>query len=111
MISCLRLTASHPCRQSLGCLPKLIDALPKRRKKKYACIYSISGNYCETVRAFDINESTVRGMIDARPLPDKMKLSSKYNFSGAGRPLTYRIELDDELLKWIFVLRDLHFPV
>ena len=40
-----------------------------------------------------------------------MKLSSKYNLPGTGRPLTYPIELDDELLKWIFVLRDLHFPV
>ena len=40
-----------------------------------------------------------------------MKLSGKCNFPGAGRPLSYPIELDGELLKWIFVLRDLHFPV
>ena len=49
-------------------------------------------------------------MIDARPLPDKMKLSSKYNFPDAGRPLTYPTELDDELLKWVFALSDFHFP-
>ena len=66
--------------------------------------YAISGNYCKAARAFDINESTVRGMIHVRPLPDKMKLSSKLNFPGASRPLTYPAELDDELLKWIFVL-------
>ena len=50
-------------------------------------------------------------MIDARSLPIKTKLSSKCNFSGAGRPLTYPIELDEELVKWIFVLGELHFPV
>ena len=40
-----------------------------------------------------------------------MKRLSKCNFLGAGRPLTYPIELDDELLKWILILSDLHFPV
>ena len=35
-----------------------------------------------------------------------MKLSSKCDFPDAGRPLTY----PNELLKWIFVLSDLHFP-
>ena len=50
-------------------------------------------------------------MIDAPPLADKMKLSSKCNFPGTARLLAYPIEPDDELLKWIFVLRDLQFPV
>ena len=44
-------------------------------------------------------------------MPDKIKPSTKGNFLGPGRLLTYPIELDDELLKWIFVLRDCHFPV
>ena len=84
---------------------------PQKKKEEVRLHYSISGKYCETARAFDINESTDQRIIDARLLPDKMKLSSKCNFPGAGRPLTYPIKLDDELRKWIFVLRDLHFPV
>ena len=59
---------------------------------------SIKGNYCETARAFNINESTVWEMMDAHPLPDKKKLSSKCNFPGAGRPLTYSIERDNKLI-------------
>ena len=101
MISCLRLTASHT--KTRRCFT--------RKKKEVHLNYSISGNYCETAKAFDINESTVQVMIDTRPLPDKMKLSRKCNFQGAGWLLAYSIELDDELLKWIFVLKDLHFPV
>ena len=82
----------------------------QQKKEETRLHYSVSGSYCETARAFDIKESTVRGIIDAS-VPDKIKPSSKDNFLGAGRPLTYPIELVDELLKWIFVLRDCHFPV
>ena len=82
----------------------------QKKKEEIGLHYSVSGSYCETARAFDINESTVRGIIDAS-VSDKIKPSSKGNFLGAGRPLTYPTELDDELLKWIFVLRDCHFPV
>ena len=74
MISCLRFTASH------------LSAIVRRPTKTRRCFTqkktevrlhcSISGNYCKAARAFDINESTVQGMIDVRPLPDKMKLSS-----------------------------------
>ena len=47
-------------------------------------------------------------MVDARPLPDKMKLSTK---CGADRPLIYLVELHNKPLERNFVLRDLHFPV
>ena len=100
MISCLRFTASNLYLQSLGCLPKLGDALPK--EEEVYLHFSIGGNYCETARTFDINKSTVGGIVDACLLLDKMNILSKCNFSGAGRPLTYPIELDDELLKLIF---------
>ena len=53
----------------------------QKKKEELPLPYSISGNYCETARVFDINESTVLGMIDARPLPNKMKLSSKYRLA------------------------------
>ena len=44
-----------------------------------------------------------------RPVPNNIKLSSKCNFPGAGRPLTYPVELDDELLTWILALWDICF--
>ena len=82
----------------------------QKKKEEIRLHYSVSGSYCETAKAFDINELTVRSIIDAS-VPDEIKPSSKGNFLGAGRPLTYPIELDDELLKWIFVLRDCNFPL
>ena len=59
---------------------------------------------------FGLTESTVRGVVGAHPIADK-RLSRKGNAQGAGKPLSYPVELEDELLKWILVLRDLHFPV
>ena len=44
-----------------------------------------------------------------RPVPNNIKLSSKCNFPGAGRPLTYPVELDDKLLTWILALWDIYF--
>ena len=70
---------------------------PQKKKEEVRLHYSISGKYCETARAFDNNELTDRGIIDACLLPYRMKLSSKCNFPGAGRPLTYPIKLDDKL--------------
>ena len=103
MISCLRFTASVSVIVRLP--TKTRRRFTQKKKEEVRLHYSISGSYCETARTFDINELTVRGMIDARPLPDKINLSIKYNFPGTGRPLTY----PNELLKWIFVLRNLHF--
>ena len=103
MTSCLRFTASVSVIVRLP--TKTRRRFTQKKKEEVRLHYSISGSYCETARTFDINELTVRGMIDARPLPDKINLSIKYNFPGTGRPLTY----PNELLKWIFVLRNLHF--
>ena len=33
------------------------------------------------------------------------------NHSGAGRPLTYPLEVKKDILSWLFELRDLHVPV
>ena len=76
--------------------------------------YSTTGNFRETARAFNLNKSTVRGIIQTRPVAGKIILSEKQNFPGAGRPLSYPGELEelgDQLIKWILVLRDLNFPV
>ena len=76
-----------------------------QNKGEEVCLHcSINGNFAETAKVFGINESTVRGMIKAHLVPDNIKLSSKCNFPGAWRPLTFPVELDDEMLTWILAL-------
>ena len=82
-----------------------------QKKAETRLHYSTTGNFRETARAFNLNESTVREIIKTRPVAGKIILSKKQNFPGAGRPLSYPVELEDQLLKWILVLRDLNFPV
>ena len=64
--------------------------------------YSTTGNFRETARAFNLNESTVWGIIKTRPVACKIIISKKLNFP---------VELEDQLIKWILVLRDLNFQV
>ena len=73
--------------------------------------YSTTGNFLETAGAFNLNESMVREIIKTRPVAGKIVLLKMQNFPGAGRPLSCPVELEDQLLKWILVLRDLNFPV
>ena len=40
-----------------------------------------------------------------------VKLIDKGNRSGAGRPITYPLEVENDLIRWILELRDLHVPV
>ena len=82
-----------------------------QNKKEVRLHYSINGNLAKTAKVFCVNESTVRGMIKARPVPDKIRLSSKCNFLGTWQPLIFPVELDDEMLTWILALWDLHLPV
>ena len=82
-----------------------------QKKAEMRLHYSTTGNFCETARAFNLNESTVRGIIKTLPVAGKIILSKKQNFPGAGRPSSYLVELEDQLIKWILVLRDLNFPV
>ena len=82
-----------------------------QKKAEIRLHYSTTGNFRETARAFNLNESTVRGIIKTRPVAGKIILSKKQNFPGAGRPLSYTVELEDQLIKWILVLRDLDFLV
>ena len=82
-----------------------------QKKAEMRLHYSTTGNFRETARAFNLNQSTVRGIIKTRPVTGKIIISKKQNFPGAGRPLSYPVELEDQLIKWILVLRDLNFPV
>ena len=85
------------------------------QKKAEMCLhYPTTGSFRETARAFNLNQSTVRGIIKTRPVAGKIILSKKQNFPGSGRPLSYPVELEDELngrSKWILFLRDLNYPV
>ena len=73
--------------------------------------YSTTINFRETARASNLNESTVRGIIKTCPVAGKKIIPKRQNFPGAGRPLSYPVELEYELIKWVLVLLDLNFPV
>ena len=79
-----------------------------QKKAEMRLHYSTTGNIRETARAFNLNESTVRGIIKT-PVASKIILSKKHNFPGAGRPLSYPVKLGDQFIKWILVLRNLNF--
>ena len=66
----------------------------------------LTENYAETAKTFSLNESTVRNI--AKFTIRDIKLSDKGNHSGAGRPLTYPKDVEDELVAWILQLLDLH---
>ena len=75
-----------------------------QKKAEMRLHYSTTGNFRETARAFNLNESTDQRIIKTRPVAGKIILSKKQNFSGAGRSLNYPVELEDQLIKWILVL-------
>ena len=82
-----------------------------QKKTEMHLHFSTTGNFREAARAFNLNESTVRRIIKTCPVAGKIILSKKQNLQGAGWPLSYPVELEDQLIKWILVLRDLNFPV
>ena len=71
--------------------------------------YMLTQNYAATVKEFGVNESTVRTIV--KTLTRNGKLNDKGNHSGAGRPLTYPLEVEKDILSWLLELRDLHVPV
>ena len=107
MLSRLRFTARHLRLQSLGRLPKLGDALPKRRKKSTYIISLLEIIVKQWEHLILINQQSEEWSMLAH---FRIKWSSRA-IPGASTPLTYPIELDHELLKLIFILRGLHIPV
>lgn len=83
--------------------------LTEKRKQEIREHYLISGTYAETAKAFSLNESTIRNIVKST-IRD-VKLSDKGNKPGAGRPLTYPIEVENEIVAWILQLLDLHAPL
>ena len=71
--------------------------------------YMLMQNYAATAKEFGVNESTVRTIVKT---PTRNgKLNDKGNHSGAGRPQTYLLEVENDILFWLLELRDLHVPV
>ena len=57
-----------------------------------------------------MNESTVRKIVKST-LRNDVKPSDESNRSGAGRPLTYPKEAENELVAWVLQLLDVHMPM
>ena len=94
---------------------KRFSAFKKEEIRNY---YASCGNYRETARAFELQDSTVRKICKANP-PEKSNKDAgfqggktwKGNTKGAGRPLSYPTSVDEELISWILIMNDLHLPV
>ena len=55
-----------------------------QKKAEMRLHYSTTANFRETARAFNLNESTVRGIIKTCPVAGKIIISKKQNFPHAG---------------------------
>ena len=84
----------------------------ERTKLEIREYYLLMQNYAATVFGIDefgVNELTIRIIVKT---PSRNgKLNDKGNHSGAGRPLTYPLEVENDILSWLLQLRDLHVPV
>ena len=101
-------------------------AEPKTTRKRFSSqkkegikhFYLTCGNYRETARAFQLQDSTVRKICKAAP-PEKSESHQgfkggkawKGNAKGTGRSLSYPASIDEELLSWLLIMNDLHLPV
>ena len=92
--------------------------LSSQKKEELKHFHLASGNYQETARAFQLQDSTVRKICKAAP-PNKSEIHQgfkgekewKGNAKGAGRPLSYPASIDEELLSWLLITNDIHLPV
>ena len=71
--------------------------------------YLLTQIHAAAAKEFGENESTVRTIVKTRTR--NCKLNDKGNHSGAGRPRTYPLEFEKDILSWLLELRDLHVPV
>lgn len=81
----------------------------EKTKREMREHYLLTQNFVASAKAFNVNESTLRNIV--KTLPRNVKPIDKGNRSGAGRPLTYPLEVENDLVCWILKLRDMHFPV
>ena len=84
-----------------------------QKKEEIKHFYLAWGNYRETARAFQFQNSTVRKICKAAP-PKKSESHQgfkggkawKGNAKGAGSPLSYPAYIDEELSSWLLIMND-----
>ena len=92
--------------------------LSSQKKEEIKHFYLACGNYRETARAFQLQDSTVRKICKAAP-PEKSESHQgfkggkawKENAKGSRRPLSDPPSIDEELLSWLLIMNDLHLPL
>ena len=82
----------------------------EERKQEIREHYLLTDNFAKTAKSFCLNESTARKIVKST-LGNDVKPSDKGNRSGAGRPLIYPKEAENELVAWVLQLLDVHMPV
>ena len=102
---------------SISKTSKRLSLCKKLEVREY---YATNKNYRGTARVFGLQDSTVREICKAAP-PKKtykerfvgIKVSKHFkgNKKGAGKPLSYSIEIDQEILVWLLEIMDLHLPI
>jgi len=58
-------------------------------------------NYAESAKAFHVHESTLRKIV--KTPTREVKLTDKGNLPGAGRPLTYPLEVENDLRRFFAI--------
>ena len=92
-----------------GNIHKTRKRYTKKTKLEIREHYLLTQNYAATAKEFGVIESTVRTIV--KTPTQNGKLNDKGNHSGAGRSLTYPLEVEKDILSWFLELRDLHAPV
>ena len=88
---------------------KLVKRYTEKTKLEIQLHYLLTQNYATTAKKFEVNESTVRTIVKT---PTRNgKLNDKGNHSRAGRPQTFLLEVEKDILSWLLELRELHVPV
>ena len=83
-------------------------------KKLEILQYVCSHSETEAARHFEIPRTTIRGWkgLDRQPIDRKKSRKRKgKNKAGAGRPLSYSEDLEDELIQWILEMQDMNLPI
>ena len=103
-----------------GSIIKTRKRLPLCKKLEINEYYAIHKSYTETARVFGLQYLIVRKIYKAAP-PKKtnkgwfggLKQSKDFkgNKKGAGKPLSYPLEIDQEVLVLLLEMKDTHIPV
>ena len=79
------------------------------KHKKTVVSYAQMHSVAAAARHFTIPRTTIaRWMVDGYFKREMTKRSVK---KGAGRPLTYSTDIEEQLLVWVLENRDLHLPI